>query len=99
MSGTESPPDARDLVETIEAGMRHGREHHQRCATRQTEGCDCYAQTTSRAYDALAELHNRVSALEARIGVLLAYARPVDIQAAEHHIATNGLVGASGEPL
>lgn len=37
--------------------------------------------------------------LEARIGVLLAFARPVDIQAAELHIAKYGLLDAEGDPL
>lgn len=42
---------------------------------------------------ALADQHDSV---QARIGVLLSFARPVDIQAAERHIVEHGLVDAEG---
>lgn len=45
---------------------------------------------------ALADQHDQ---LQARIGVLLSFARPVDIQAAELHIAEHGLVDEEGNRL
>lgn len=65
---TEASVDA--LVEIVMAGLQsgyHAGGHHPNCATREDEGCDCYARGSAAARSALVALAAHVRKLEEQL--------------------------------
>ena len=95
MGGDEGAARMAERAESAEAALKNA----ERQADSFCEGLRTRDVKLATAEAALSEARKTVEQLQARIGVLLAFARPEDLQAAEIHIATHGLVNANGEPL